>query len=377
MPEFSFELLDARSLQNQFWNDLIAGLPNAHVLQTAEWSQVKTRFGWQRLPIVWRDSQGSVCAAAMALSRSLSISLLGGILKFIYIPKGPILDWTNSQLRQQILRDLRDISNGQRAVFLKIDPDVPVDSGESIVRQALADSIGDIVTGDLQDLGWVYSHEQIQFKNTVFIDLSLDEAELLGRMKQKTRYNLRLAARKGVKVRKGDISDIPTLYQLYLETSVRDHFVIREQGYYQEAWSKFLQTGLAVVLLAEVDGKPIAGLILFLFAEKAWFMYGMSSSADREKMPNYLLQWEAILDLKARGCRIYDLWGAPDEFHESDPLWGVYRFKEGLGGVTARHIGAWDLPLRKKTYYLYSRTLPVLLNWMRRRGNMQARRLLT
>jgi lipid II:glycine glycyltransferase (peptidoglycan interpeptide bridge formation enzyme) len=103
----------------------------------------------------------------------------------------------------------------------------------------------------------------------------------------------------------------------------------------------------------------------------------MSGSAEREKMPNYLLQWESILSLKASGCKIYDLWGAPDEFIDTNPLWGVYRFKDGLGGVTVRHIGAWDLPLRKSRYYLYSKILPALLGWMRWRGKSHARRLLT
>jgi lipid II:glycine glycyltransferase (peptidoglycan interpeptide bridge formation enzyme) len=102
----------------------------------------------------------------------------------------------------------------------------------------------------------------------------------------------------------------------------------------------------------------------------------MSGTEDLEKMHKYLLQWEAILSLKASGCKIYDLWGAPDEFIETDPLWGVYRFKEGLGGVTVRHIGAWDLPLRNSTYYLYSKILPASLDWMRRRGKSRARRQL-
>jgi len=376
MPDFSFELLNPEALDYHKWDDLIAGLPHAHVLQTAEWGQIKSQFGWQRLPVVWKDSQGSIRAAAMLLSRSVTVPLLSRLLSFLYVPKGPLLDWSNSILRLQVLRDLEMIARNRRAVFIKIDPDLQLGTGESALQDSLGDNTGYEVVSDLENMGWRYSHEQIQFKNTVQIDLSLDQDQLLARMKPKTRYNLRLAGRKGVKIRKGDVHDIPLLYQLYLETSVRDNFVVRKQAYYQEVWSKFLASNLADVFVAEVEGKAIAGVILFRFAGKAWFLFGMSGSEDREKMPNYLLQWESILNLKANGCKIYDLWGAPDEFIETDPLWGVYRFKEGLGGVTVRHIGAWDLPLSNSKYYLYSRILPALLDWMRWRGKSRARRQL-
>lgn len=376
MHDFSYELINPEVFDHHQWDDLIAGLPHAHVLQTAEWGQIKSQFGWKCLPVVWKDSLGGIRAAAMLLSRSAPVPVLYRQLSFLYVPKGPLLDWSDSALRQQVLRDLEIIARNRRAVFLKIDPDVQLGTGQSALQDSLGDNTGNEVVSELEALGWQYSHEQIQFKNTVHIDLSLDQDQLLARMKPKTRYNLRLAGRKGVKIRKGDVHDIPLLYQLYLETSVRDNFVIREQAYYQEVWSKFLVSDLADVFVAEVNGKTIAGVILFRFAGKAWFLFGMSGSEDREKMPNYLLQWESILSLKAIGCKIYDLWGAPDEFDETDPLWGVYRFKEGLGGVTVRHIGAWDLPLNNFMYYLYSKILPALLDWMRWRGKSRARRQL-
>jgi peptidoglycan pentaglycine glycine transferase (the first glycine) len=94
----------------------------------------------------------------------------------------------------------------------------------------------------------------------------------------------------------------------------------------------------------------------------------MSSDAHREKMPNYRLQWEAICECKRMGCLAYDLWGAPYQFVESDPLWGVYRFKEGLGGQVIRHIGAWDLPVHKSRYQLYTQVLPRVMDRLRTQG---------
>jgi lipid II:glycine glycyltransferase (peptidoglycan interpeptide bridge formation enzyme) len=131
---------------------------------------------------------------------------------------------------------------------------------------------------------------------------------------------------------------------------------------------------MAQGLIAEVDGQAVAGLILFLFVHKAWYFYGMSSGKHHEKMPNYLLQWEAIRLAKEKGCRIYDLWGAPDKFEdEADSMLGVYRFKLGLGGLPVCTVGAWDYVLNKFAYYLYRHLLPKILGVMRkvRRSQIQ------
>jgi lipid II:glycine glycyltransferase (peptidoglycan interpeptide bridge formation enzyme) len=119
----------------------------------------------------------------------------------------------------------------------------------------------------------------------------------------------------------------------------------------------------------------VAGLISFYFAGRAWFLYGMSRDIHRRKMPNYLLQWKAIRSAKAKECKYYDLWGAPDVFTENDPMWGVYRFKKGLGGTVVRNIGAYDLPARPLLYRLYTQFLPSILALLRRQGKDRVRRL--
>jgi lipid II:glycine glycyltransferase (peptidoglycan interpeptide bridge formation enzyme) len=117
----------------------------------------------------------------------------------------------------------------------------------------------------------------------------------------------------------------------------------------------------------------VAGIFSFYFARRAWYLYGMSRQAHREKMPNYLLQWEAMRRAKARNCTQYDLWGAPDVFNESDSMWGVFRFKEGIGGQVVRFSGAWDYAARPLAYVLYTRILPRVLDIMRRRGRARTR----
>ncbi len=376
------------------WDDLVAALPQPHLLQTAEWAQSKTFVGWQPYYLVWCEWQGSfqlfinqwpqsypIRAAAMVLQRSLPVAGFSARMRLLYIPKGPLLDWSDIVLRTRVVADLQAFARKQGAIFLKIDPDVQLGIGLSQTSQEPPFSVGEQLQELLLTRGWRYSPEQIQFRNTALIDLNPSEAEILERMKQKTRYNIRLASRKGVVIRQGAPADYPLLYRLYAETSLRDGFTIRDQAYYQRVWNSFPRPDqpapaqpYALPLIADVDGEPVAALVLFIFARKAWYLYGMSREIHRDKMPNYLLQWEAIRLSRALGCQVYDLWGAPEVLAESDPLWGVYRFKEGLGGTFTRFLGAWDYPVHVNLYKFYTHTMPRLLELMRRSGQAKTRR---
>ena len=382
------------------WNRWVASFPEAHVLQTWQWGDVKRRYGWKPYYMLWsgRREPGQVFhkvedvpdmaadpqAVALALQRSVSIRGIATRLNVLYLPKGPLLsEWGNSSLRKRVLEDLRGLGRQLGAIFIKIDPDVCLGTGVPGKPEAAEALQGSQVVGTLLVSGWRYSAEQVQFRNTVVIDLNGPEDALLMRMKQKTRYNIRLAERKGVQVRLGGADDLELLYRMYAETSVRDGFVIRDERYYQDLWRTFLphqdnspssHQPIAYPLIAEVSGEPVAAILVFVFGGKAWYLFGMSRDLHREAMPNHLLQWEGMRLAKAAGCHSYDLWGAPDNFREGDPLWGVFRFKEGLGGEVIRHIGAWDLPLRPFYYKLYTEFLPRFLDVLRRRGKARTER---
>jgi peptidoglycan pentaglycine glycine transferase (the first glycine) len=357
------------------WDSHIACLPCAHVLQTFEWGQVKSHFGWQPYPILWENHCGETVAAALALLRSISIPGLSRWLKVMYIPKGPLLDWNDQPLRLSVLNSLALLARKQGAIFLKIDPDVRLGEGIPGEISAQDDPLGKTVLFELSQTGWHFSDEQIQFRNTVMLDLRPDLDVLLAAMKQKTRYNIRLAERKGVTVRVGGAADIDLLFRLYSETADRDGFVIRDEAYYRWLWSTFFSVGKAEPLIAEVEGQPVAAIVVFKFAGRAWYMNGMSRPVHREKMPGHLLQWAAIQRLKQDQIHTYDLWGAPDVFDDTDTMWGVYRFKEGFGGQVVRHIGAYDLPLRPLMYRFYIRLLPRVLDIMRQQGVERTHRL--
>jgi peptidoglycan pentaglycine glycine transferase (the first glycine) len=395
-------------VKSNYWNSLISNLPNPHFLQTYEWGQVKAKYGWQPIYIEW-DKEGKVrlekdlthlssfvsipSAACMILKRTIPMGGMSARLSILYAPKGPLLDWTNESLKNRVLNDLQAFAKEEGAIFLKIDPEVVLGKGIPSSQDDVIDSGGEVVMSELKRRGWRYSGDQIQFKNTVLIDLSPSEEELLTRMKQKTRYNIRLAEKKGVVLRVGKSDELPMLYKMFAETSVRDGFVIRDEGYYKTVWQTFIanessaisdlqspitnpQLPFAEPLIAEVNHEPVAAIFIFYFAGRAYYVYGMSHNVHREKMPTYLLQWQAMRRAKAKGCSVYDLWGAPDVFDESDSMWGVYRFKEGLGGKVVRTLGAWDFAPNPFWYKLYSEIIPRILDVMRSRGKVKTRQSL-
>lgn len=292
------------------------------------------------------------------------------------------MDWKDQGLRHRVLNDLQRYAKDQRAIFIKMDPDLVLGTGIPGTEEQRDSDIGLVVKDELMARKWVFSSDQIQFRNTAMIDLSPTEDEIKANFKQKTRYNINLASRKGVIVRPGTLEDLNLLYNMYAETSIRDGFVTRDESYYRTVWKSFMSapksdnTPFALPLIAEVESEPVAAVFVFGFASRAYYLYGMSRDAHREKMPNYLLQWEAIRLAREVGCLHYDLWGAPDEFNEKDSLWGVFRFKEGLGGLVIRTLGAWDFPANPFFYQVYTHTLPKILNLMRLRGKSQTKRSL-
>ena len=303
-----------------------------HLLQSPLWGKFKAGFGWK--PEVFR----SATAQAQVLFRKLPMGF-----SIAYLPKGPVgTDWAS--LWTQI-----DAACKQHlAVFLQVEPDL----AEGDLTHELMD----------QMQGFSVEPHAIQPRSTILVDLTAKEDELLSRMKQKTRYNIRLAEKKGVLVRETD--DIKGFYQLMQTTGTRDGFAVHDISYYQQAYDIFSPTGACVLLGAFYEDQPLAYLMLFLSGERSWYFYGASDDASRNLMPTYLLQWEAMRWSKAHGAAIYDLWGIPDaseaELEEqfmqrSDGLWGVYRFKRGFGGEVVRSAPAFVRVYKPLLYRVYQK----------------------
>ncbi len=348
------------------WHALLRELPCAHILQTWDWGEFKQReTGWLPERLAFRDGSGTALAAASILTRAV------GPLRVIYVPKGPALDYTNSDHVSAVLDHLQQIARQRRAIWLKIDPDViagtGIPGGVDENRPPHDDPTGQQMIATLTGRSWRFSASQVQFRNTVTLDLTPDADTILMDMNQSTRRKVRTGEKKDVSVRVADQpGDLQTLYDLYTVTGERQGFLIRPLDYYRQAWARFIEAGLAVAFLAEYEGQPLAGLVMFHFGPKAWYFYGMSSNEERNRMPTYALQWAAIQWAKDHGYGTYDFWGAPDDFSEDNPMWGVYRFKDGFGGQVVRHIGAWDYVPNPALYWAYEHAMPRVLGAMRR-----------
>jgi len=321
--------------QADVWDAAIRRLPQAHILQSWLWGELKGSRGWAPFRFLWRLEDRIVAAAQVLL-------LQRGRLCLGYVPKGPLLDWTDDALAEVVLTQLAEYARQRGLLLLKIAPDVRADTEVGATTSAL-----------LTKHGWRASFEQVQFRNTMLLDLQPTLHRLMEQMKPKWRYNIHLAVRKGVTVRDATPDDVPLLCAMYAKTAARDSFVIREEAYYQDVWQRFMRAGLTWALIAEVDHTPLAMAIAFHLGTYAWYMYGASYDTGREFMPNHLLQWHIIRRAKEAGCTVYDLWGAPDTPDVTDPLWGVYRFKEGFGATYVRHLGAYDYTPRTWLYRLY------------------------
>lgn len=336
------------------WDNALLSIPRAHVLQSWAWGEIKARHGWTPERVLLLENNTPV-AAAQILRRPVPRTRFG----VLYVPKGPALDFENTELVARVLTELERIARQQRAIFIKVDPDVRVRTAAAAV---------------LAQRAWRVSDEQIQFHNTVTLDLTRSEDEILEAMKPKWRYNIRVAEKKEVQIAKPDTGDWRLFYDLYAETGARDGFLIRSLEYYRDVWTTMEKAGHAQLLMARVNDKAIAGVILFLFGNRAWYFYGASRSANRDLMPNHLLQWEAMRWAKAQGCTEYDFWGAPDvltdEGHplESAPMYGVYKFKMGFGGEFVERIPAHDFVVNRALYWLYAVVRPRYLARMRDRS---------
>jgi lipid II:glycine glycyltransferase (peptidoglycan interpeptide bridge formation enzyme) len=314
----------------------LSELPNGNdILQSSFWGRHKSCFGWSPYSFIYQGE------ALLVLTRKV----LGRYL-IAYIPHGP-----NVTLNNKISSELRDIG-------LLLKNELP--GGCFVLRF-------DISAGVFQTELFEFNlgpelkkaSSDIQVPDTVIISLRESEEDILARMKTKTRYNIRLSFRKGVKVVRAGEESLDEWYRIYEETAVRDKITIHSRDYYKKlfelsAGEKAVKENPRIILFKAVfDGQMLAGTIVSLFGSKATYLYGASSDEYRNLMPAYALQWEGIKYAKEQGCSLYDLFGIPPENNPEHPMSGLYRFKTGFGGQILHRPGCWDLPLKPVIYTVY------------------------
>jgi lipid II:glycine glycyltransferase (peptidoglycan interpeptide bridge formation enzyme) len=216
------------------------------------------------------------------------------------------------------------------------------------------------------------ARDDIQPPATVIVDLRPPEDAILAAMKPKTRYNVKLAEKRGVTVEAGAGTDMDRWYGLYRETSARDRIAIHARSYYEGLFSSAADRktagGAAPVvklLLARAGGEVLAGNIVLFWKKSAVYLTGASSGEKRNLMPTYALQWAAMRMAKAAGCETYDLHGCPPTADESHPMFGLYQFKTGFSPAVTERWGTWDAPLSRPVYAVYAAAERLRMWWFR------------
>ena len=342
------------------WDAFVASHPNGSFLQTTQWARLKSRFNWTTYR-VWVRQEGKLVAGAQILFRSAALRLV----KMGYIPHGPVVDWGNDELVRVLFGQIDRAIYQHRAGLVKIEPflwqhDISATSISSGGASVDAETWHSLCT----DHELVCETDTIQPPRTMLIDINGSADDIMASFRSKTRYNIRLAARKEVAVREATADDLPAFNALMRVTGARNDFGVHSPDYYQACYELFAEHGDAAILLAEYNGKPLAGVLLIKCGKQCVYLAGGSSNEERNRMPSYAVQWAAIEWAKKHGCTYYDMWGLPDEDAEtleaqfkerSDDLWGVYRFKRGFNGQVARTVGSADKVYNKLVYRMYKR----------------------
>jgi lipid II:glycine glycyltransferase (peptidoglycan interpeptide bridge formation enzyme) len=338
----------------QQWNDFVASSDCCNITQSYEWGELGSYLGAKdvlRVGVV--DHTGRLLAAMLVLVSTLPI--LNST--YFYAPRGPIVEDPDSPALTLLLNFVKAAAYRYRAMMLKVEPSIS-DENRHWSRT-------------LKMRGFRPNPYATHIRHEWVLDIRPDEQTLLENMKDKWRYNIRLATRKSVTVRQGQgEAELDTFYRLYQMTSVRDQFFIHNKSFYRDIMYQFGSDDRAALFLAEYEGQAIAGTIVLALGHWSWYMHGASSNEHRERMPNHLLQWTGIQWAKSHGCWYYNFRGIPDILEEGQELWGVYLFKRGFGGHPVRFMQTHDLVYQPLLYETY-RCMLDLKRWRDQRRQMR------
>ncbi len=322
---------DAESIR--LMDSFIQSHQNAHFLQSPLWANVKKAWDWRGILI---KHNGAVVGALSILIRYLPFRL-----SLLYAPRGPICDRNDRQILACMLKAVKQIAKEQHGILLYLDPD------EADTNETFRQNLKGLGFTEKSDDGFGNLQPQYVFR----LELTgKSETDLFQTFSPKTRYNIRTAQRKGVTVQAYSgsepvpdnvLSDFSELMQV---TGKRDHFHVRNSAYFSALMAEMKQH--ARLFIAYCDDIPIAGAIEILYGNKAWYLYGASANHHREKMPNYLLQWEMLRYAISQGCSIYDFRGVPGDLSKENPLYGLYQFKKGFSGTFTKFSGLFTYPIR-------------------------------
>ena len=329
-----YEIITEKTLSE--YEAFVQSHPKGNFAQSVLWGRQKPMWRWQAIAV--RGKDGKIKGTLALMTRP--VPMIRRTL--MYGCRGPVCDLDDRETLAELIEGAKALAKENRAYVIKIDPDVPSSNTQ--------------FAGLLHELGFRskeggQNFEAIQTRYVFRLNVEgKTEEELLAGFHQKWRYNIRLAERKGVTVRICGKEMVPAFSELMLTTGVRDGFVTRKPEYFA-AMLDNLGEHCRLYMAFDPAGTPIAGTLAIHYGDKVWYLYGASSNEHRNLMPNYLLQWRMIQWAVETGCRVYDFRGVSGDVSEDNPLYGLYRFKQGFGGDFTEFIGELDLVLSPVLYW--------------------------
>lgn len=312
--------------------------PRCNFQQSLEWGDVKT--SWIKEVILSEDKEGNIQGSLCVWIRKIPI--FGNMM---YVARGPVCD-IHSEV---ILKDLREgadvLAKKYKAFVLRMEPDV--EKSDEKFREIVS-NLGFEIKDDSKDF-----KDEIQPRFVFQLDLRGKEKDtIFSEFHSKTRYNIRLATKKGVIIKEGAKEDLKAFHKIMVETGKRDDFLIRSLSYFEQMYDSLAPKHMKL-LMAYYEDKPIAGIIPIMYGNKTWYLYGASSNSHRNLMPNYLLQWTMIQEAIDNKNDMYDFRGVSGVVDENHPQYGLYRFKKGFNARFVEFIGEVYIPYNSIKYKLY------------------------
>ncbi|WP_316822335.1 lipid II:glycine glycyltransferase FemX [Pedobacter gandavensis] len=340
------------------------------VQQTAFWSEVKTQQGLQSKAFDFKVNNEDIFHDALTNSYThadflVLLQPLDSEHSIAYVPYGPEIE-PNEEYQGKFLEELSENLREhlpEKCILIRYD--LAWEShwakendsfDESGIWNGPPEKKYQEFRFNFNTTNWNLkkTNSDILPSNTIFLDLQKDETCLLNSMKPKTRYNINLSQRKGVNVSRVGMENLHVWYALYQETALRNRIHINEIEYFRTVLAARAEDTASPaeveLLLADVDGQPLAAMFLVISGQRGTYLYGASSSSNRNYMATYALQWEAMKIAKNKGCMEYDFFGVAPQPDPAHPLYGLYKFKTGFGGELYHRMGCWDYPLDMEQY---------------------------
>jgi len=336
----SIEFVNEATLRE--YEEFVMSHPKGHFMQSRDWGYVKDNWTWEG--IISRGADGKIRGAMAVLIRKLPVVPL----TLMYAGRAPVCDIHDKEVLAELTEGAKKLAKKYRSYELKIDPDV-VSSDEEFVN--IMHELG----YNSSDSGKDFDAVQPRYVFRLNVEGKTEE-EMLNFFHSKTRYNIRLAERKGVEVKLCGKEMTEKFAEIMLETGLRDGFVVRKAPYFNKILDKLGEN--ARLYMAFHEGEAIAGTLAIYYGDKVWYLYGASSNESRNVMPNYLLQWNMIQWSLEKKCRIYDFRGVSGDISEDNPLYGLYRFKKGFNGDFTEFVAEMN--------YIFSKPIYASVNYAQR-----------